>query len=220
MRMFPTAPSPSIPFPPAPSFGPATVTLSDDPGINTQEIAGPLAEHLNRRLPEFAPWRITRCPPVEGQPAARSGAEAPGGIGPTASAWISILSSEGGVILISPDAHLIASRVGGIFRAKLIAPLASRVAALCRGAKLDRAKAEELIRKRERETARHLRQQFPPPYSTPDCFDVIINLEVVSPADVAYAVAEIVGRRLRAKSGISRPTEGEKEAAAQSIIAP
>jgi hypothetical protein len=202
----------------------AAVTISREAGTGAHAVAEKLAELLQKHAPENArPWtvfdrnlvervledqslpkRLARFMPEDRVSAINDMVEELCGLHPPS--WILVrktaetilhLAELGNVILVGRGAPVITANLEHVFYVRLVGPIEKRVASFQRSHSLSPKDAVKAVEKEDRARRRYVKRYFK--RRVEDCllYDLIINMDRITPAEAARLIGEAVAHRLQ-----------------------
>ncbi len=96
------------------------------------------------------------------------------------------------LIYLGNAGHLLLGGVGHVLRVRIIAPRGYRLKAVQQDLKLSREEALDYLEKRDHDRARWTRYLYDVDWSNPELYDVVLNLERVTPEEACETIALMV----------------------------
>lgn len=200
-----------------------SITISRMAGAGGRTVAAQLAEYLQTKVPQPAPWtvfdrklveqvledhhlsqRVAGYMPENHKPMLADIFEELLGLHP--SAWtlfhqtaetILRLAQMGNVILLGRGASVITSRLDSIFHVRLVGSLEKRVARVQLAYAFDRPTAIEFVNREDKGRRRYLKENLHEDIDNPLLYDLMINTDRIQCETTARLIGDEVIRRFQ-----------------------
>ncbi len=178
------------------SRGMAFITVSGDPGCRHDELARAAAQHFDCELvtePDLAKMiaaefgESIRIPELAWRPLTVS--------------ILATLGTERHVVVCSTGAELLSRDLPATLRFHVVAPESVRLGNLMQDCRLNRAEAKVRLREMEESRALVRKRRFGQKISRPTDFDLVLNAQKLTPAEMADLLVEAVKSQGLLESG-------------------
>jgi cytidylate kinase len=124
---------------------------------------------------------------------------------------VAAAATEGQVVIIGRASQVLLSDRPEVLHARIVAPLAERIAYVSRREGLDEAAARARIALKDQDRQRYLRAHYNRNPADPQLYDLVVNTGVLTLDDAVELIAEALerkGQRLRVSPSELGPAEG------------